>query len=170
MNRFVFLLVLLVAFPVYAKNSFIIKDIRLEGLQRISAGTVFNYLPVKVGDEFTRDMTAEAIRSLYGTGFFKDVRLEREGNILVIFVAEKPAIAGLNIEGNTDVPTDKLLDSLKLIGLAEGRVFDRSVLDMIEQDLQRQYYSLGKYAVKMTSEVIPLERNRVEVRITVSRG
>lgn len=170
MKRFIFLLVLLVAFPVYAKDSFVIKDIRLEGLQRISAGTVFNYLPVKVGDEFMRDMSAEAIRSLYGTGFFKDVRLEREDNILVIFVAEKPAIAGLTIEGNTDVPTDKLLESLKLIGLAEGRVFDRSVLDMIEQDLQRQYYSLGKYAVKMTSEVIPLERNRVEVRINIAEG
>ncbi len=170
MNRVVFLLLLLVASPVYAKNAFIIKDIRLEGLQRISAGTVFNYLPVKAGDEFTRDMTAEAIRSLYGTGFFKDVRLEREDNILVIFVAEKPAIAGLIIEGNSDVPTDKLLDSLKLIGLAEGRVFDRSVLEMIEQDLQRQYYSLGKYAVKMTSEVIPLERNRVEVKITIAEG
>lgn len=161
---------LLVAFPVYAKNTFVIKDIHLEGLQRIAAGTVFNYLPVKAGDEFSQDMTAEAIRSLYSTGFFKDVRLEREGNILVIFVAEKPAIAGLIIEGNVDVPTDKLLESLKLIGLAEGRVFDRSVLEMIEQDLQRQYYSLGKYAVKMTSEVIPMERNRVEVKITIAEG
>ena len=170
MKHFVFLLVWLVAFPVYAKSTFVIKDIRLEGLQRISAGTVFNYLPVKAGDEFSEDMTAQAIRSLYGTGFFKDIRLEREDNILVIFVAEKPAIAGLNIEGNNDVPTDKLLESLKLIGLAEGRVFDRSVLEMIEQDLQRQYYSLGKYAVKMTSEVIPLERNRVEVKITIAEG
>jgi len=170
MNRFVFLLVLLLSFPVYAKDSFVIKDIRLEGLQRISAGTVFNYLPAKLGDRFDYDMSVEAIRSLYGTGFFKDVRLEREGNILVIFVAEKPAIAGLKIEGNNDIPTDKLQESLKTIGLAEGRVFDRSVLEMIELELQRQYYSLGKYAVKMTTDIIPLERNRVEIQINITEG
>lgn len=170
MNRLVFLLVLLLAFPAYAKNKFIIKDIRLEGLQRISAGTVFNYLPVKVGEEFDEDQAAEAIRSLYSTGFFKDIRLEREGNVLVIFIAEKPAIAGLKIEGNNDIPTDKLQESLKLIGLAEGRVFDRSVLEMIELELQRQYYSLGKYAVKLTTEIVPLERNRVEIHIKITEG
>lgn len=170
MKNLVLLSLFLLACPVMAKEEFVVKDIRLEGLQRISAGAVFNYLPVKVGEKFSPDMSAEAIRSLYSTGFFKDIRLEREGNILVVFVAEKPAIAALNIEGNVDVPTDKLLDSLKLIGLSEGRVFDRSVLEMIKQDLQRQYYSLGKYAVKMTSEVIPLERNRVEVKITIAEG
>lgn len=170
MNRIILLLVLLVSFPAYAKNTFVIKDIRLEGLQRIAAGTIFNYLPVKVGDEFNDDLSSEAIRSLYGTGFFKDVRLEREGDILVIFVAEKPAIAGLKIEGNNDIPTDKLKESLKLIGLAEGRVFDRSVLEMIELELQRQYYSLGKYAVKIATEIVPLERNRVDILIKITEG
>ena len=170
MNRFILLLVWLVAFPVYAKNNFVVRDIRLEGLQRISAGTVFNYLPVKVGDQFDYDLSAEAIRSLYGTGFFKDVRLEREGNVLVIFVAEKPAIASLQIEGNNDIPTDKLQESLKSIGLAEGRVFDRSVLEMIELELQRQYYSLGKYAVKLSAEIVPLERNRVDILIKITEG
>ena len=170
MNRIILLLVLLVAAPAYAKNEFVVKDIRLEGLQRIAAGTIFNYLPVKVGDKFTDNMSAEAIRSLYGTGFFKDVRLEREGDILVVFVAEKPAIAGLKIEGNNDIPTDKLKESLKLIGLAEGRVFDRSVLEMIELELQRQYYSLGKYAVKITAEIVPLERNRVDIQIKITEG
>ncbi len=170
MNRIILLLVLLAAAPAYAKNTFVVKDIRLEGLQRIAAGTIFNYLPVKVGDEFSDTMSAGAIRSLYGTGFFKDVRLEREGNVLVVFVAEKPAIAGLKLEGNNDIPTDKLKESLKLIGLAEGRVFDRSVLEMIELELQRQYYSLGKYAVKIVADVVPLERNRVDIQIKITEG
>ncbi|MDH5445862.1 MAG: outer membrane protein assembly factor BamA [Gammaproteobacteria bacterium] len=170
MVRFVFLLLLLMVNTAYASSSFIVKDIRLEGLQRISAGTVFNYLPIKVGEKFSLSMSSEAIRSLYGTGFFKDVRLEKEGNVLVIFVAEKPAIAGLNIEGNNDIPTDKLEESLTAIGLAEGRVFDRSVLERIKLELQRQYYSLGKYALQIKTEILPLERNRVEINIKITEG
>ena len=153
-----------------AAASFRISDIRLEGLQRISAGTVFNYLPVKVGDEVEGDVTARIIRDLYKTGFFKDVRVERDGDILVVFVRERPSIAVIEISGNKDVGTDDLKQALKDIGLAEGRVFNQSVLDRIEHELQRQYFSRGKYGVRIQSTVSPLERNRVAVRINITEG
>ncbi|MDH3947427.1 MAG: outer membrane protein assembly factor BamA [Gammaproteobacteria bacterium] len=149
---------------------FVIKDIRLEGLQRISAGTVFNYLPVKVGDQINNELSSQAIRALYKTGFFKDVRLEQEGDALVVFVAERPAIADVIISGNSAVPTEQLEDSLKQIGLTRGKVLDRSLLDKIEQELERQYYSLGKYGVKIDTETSPLERNRVKVSINIAEG
>jgi outer membrane protein insertion porin family len=119
--------------PAYGFEPFVIKDIRLEGLQRISAGAVFNYLPIKVGDKITNELSSQAIRSLYKTGFFKDVRLEQDGEVLVVFVAERPAIADVVIEGNSEIPTEQLEDSLKQIGLTRGKVLDRSLLDKIEQ-------------------------------------
>lgn len=149
---------------------FVIKDIRVEGLQRISAGTVFNYLPVSVGQTTDVDQSAAIIRSLYKTGFFKDVRLEREGDVLVVFVTERPAIATITISGNTSMETDQLLLALKDIGLAEGRVFNRSILDKIEQEMKRQYFSQGKYGVKLSSTVTPLERNRVGISIDIAEG
>ena len=156
--------------PAYGFESFVIKDIRLEGLQRISAGAVFNYLPIKVGDEITDELSSQAIRSLYKTGFFKDVRLEQDGEVLVVFVAERPAIADVVISGNSEIPTEQLEDSLKQIGLTRGKVLDRSLLDQIEQELERQYYSLGKYGVKIDTETTPLERNRVKVSINIAEG
>lgn len=149
---------------------FIIKDIRVEGLQRISAGTVFNYLPLKQGDKLDEDASARAIQALYKTGFFKDVVLEREGDTLIVFVEERPAIASIKIEGNEDIPSEQLTDSLKTIGFAEGRVFDRSMLDKVEQELKRQYLSLGKYSVRIESRVTPLERNRVAIEIDIREG
>ena len=154
----------------YGFEPFVIKDIRLEGLQRISAGTVFNYLPVKIGDKINNELSSQAIRTLYKTGFFKDVRLEQEGNALVVFVAERPAIADVSITGNSEIPTEQLEDSLKQIGLTRGKVLDRSLLDKIEQELERQYYSLGKYGVKIDTETSPLERNRVKVSINIAEG
>lgn len=151
-------------------ESFVIRDIRVDGLQRISAGTVFNYLPVKIGQEIDTDETGAVIRALYKTGFFKDVRLEREGDVLVVFVQERPAIAKIDISGNKSLETDQLLLALKDIGLAEGRVFNRSVLDKIEQELRRQYFNLGKYSVKLKSAVTPLERNRVAISIDIAEG
>ncbi|MES9882542.1 MAG: outer membrane protein assembly factor BamA [Sedimenticola sp.] len=151
-------------------DNFVIDDIRVEGLQRISAGTVFNYLPVKIGQEIEEVETGSVIRALYKTGFFKDVRLERDGGVLVIFVNERPAIAKIDIEGNKSLETEALLLGLKDIGLAEGRVFNRSILDKIEQELQRQYFNRGKYAVKLDSLVTPLERNRVAVNIDITEG
>lgn len=156
--------------PAYGFEPFIVKDIRLEGLQRTSVGTVFNYLPVKVGDKMTQDLSVEAIRSLYETGFFKDVRLEKENGLLVIFLAEKPAIASITLEGNSAIPSDQLKEGLKQIGLYEGRVFDRSLLETIKIELQRQYYGLGKYGVRITTSVTPLQRNRVDIKIEIAEG
>lgn len=166
----VVLLAWLVAPLVWTIESFVIEDIRVEGLQRISAGTVFNYLPVKVGDTFDQRQSAEAIKALFKTGFFKDVRLEQEGNVLVVIVEERPSIASVKIEGNKDIGSDELMKGLKSIGLAEGRVFDRQVLDKVEQELRRQYYSRGKYGLKIDSEVAELPRNRVAVTIKISEG
>ena len=149
---------------------FVVKDIRVEGLQRISAGTVFNSLPVKIGDTVDTDDTPDIIKSLYKTGFFKDIKLELEQDVLVIFVQERPAIAEIEIKGNKSIETEALLQGLKEIGLAEGRTFNRSVLDKIEQELRRQFFSEGKYAVELTSTVTPLERNRVALNISIIEG
>lgn len=151
-------------------DGFRINDIRVEGLQRITAGTVFNYLPVKPGDIIDINHTSDIIRALYKTGFFKDVRLEKHGDVLVVIVTERPAISEINFSGNKSIDTNALKEGLKDIGLAEGRTFERSVLDRIEQELQRQYYNQGKYAVKLTSTVTPLERNRVSIDIDVVEG
>ena len=148
----------------------VIKDIRVEGLQRISAGTVFNHLPVKIGQTVQSDDTAEIIKSLYKSGFFKDIKLEYEDDVLVVFVQERPAISEIEIKGNKSIETEALLAGLKEIGLAEGRTFNRSVLDKIEQELRRQFFSEGKYAVELTSTVTPLERNRVAIRINIIEG
>jgi len=149
---------------------FTVTDIRIEGLQRISAGTVFNAMPVKIGDIIDSDETPDIIKSLYKTGYFKDIKLEHEKGVLVIFVQERPAIAEIEIKGNKSIETEALLQGLKEIGLAEGRTFNRSVLDKIEQELRRQFFSEGKYAVELTSTVTPLERNRVAINISIIEG
>ncbi len=165
-----FLLLLWSTILAAAGDDFVIRDIRVEGLQRISAGTVFNYLPVKIGDTIDANATPRIIRALYKTGFFKDVHLKREGDVLVVSVTERPAVAKITISGNKDIGTDDLMQALKDIGLAEGRTFNRSVLDRIEQELERQYFSRGKYGVKITSTVSPLERNRVSIEIKIVEG
>lgn len=155
---------------VLAFEPFTVTDIRVEGLQRIAAGTVFSYLPVKTGEAFDEARSAEAVRALFRTGFFSDVRIERDNGVLVVVVQERPAISSIEITGNKDIESEPLLESLKEIGFAEGRVFDRSLLDKVEQELERQYFSRGKYAVKITTTVTPLERNRVGITIDVSEG
>ena len=153
-----------------AITPFTIKDIRVEGLQRTSAGTVFNYLPVKVGDTLTEARAQEAIKALFKTGFFSDVRLERQDNVLVVIVAERPSIDSVKISGTKDIEEDTLKKSLKEIGLAEGRIFNRLLLDKTEQELKRQYFARGRYAVQVKVTVTPLERNRVAIVIDVSEG
>lgn len=153
-----------------ADAQFRIADIRVEGLQRIAAGTIFTYLPVQIDDVVADDVTADIIRSLYATGFFDDVKVERDGDILVIWVRERPAVAQIDIVGNRSIKSEDLKEGLKEIGLAEGRVFNRSVLDRIEQELRRQYFAAGKYGMDVESTVSPLERNRVAVRIEVTEG
>jgi outer membrane protein insertion porin family len=167
--RIVFLTLLLCG-SAEAFEPFVVTDIRVEGLERISPGTVFNYLPVKVGDTVDSDDTVKAVKALFKTGFFSDVRMERDGTVLVVYVKERAAIASIKITGNKDLETDKLLEGLKEIGLAEGRVFDRSLLDKVEQELRRQYFSRGKYAVKIETTITPLERNRVGILIDISEG
>lgn len=164
-----FLVLLAVSLAAFGEQ-FKISDIRVEGLQRIAPGTVFNYMPVQVGDTVGDDVTASIIRSLYQTGFFNDVRVQRDGSVLVVSVQERPAIAEIDITGNNEIKEDELKKGLKDIGLAEGRVFNRSVLDRIEQELKRQYFALGKYGVRIQSTVSPLERNRVAVRIEITEG
>lgn len=155
---------------VLAAEGFVVKDIRLEGLQRIAAGTVFNYLPVKVGDRLDRQLSREALQSLFKTGLFNDIRLAREGNTLVVIVEERPAIAEISYTGNKEMDTEEMAAALKSIGFAEGRVFDRSLLDKVEQELRRQYFNLGRYAVRIQTTVTPMERNRVGIHIEISEG
>jgi outer membrane protein insertion porin family len=156
--------------PSQAAEEFVIEDIRVEGLERITPGTVFNYLPMKVGDTFDDSRSTEAVRALFKTGFFDDVRLERDGSVLVFIIKERPAIGSITMTGNEDIKTDDLLENLKQFGFAEGRVFVQSQLDQTEQELQRQYYSFGKYAVKINSTVTELDNNRVGILIEVSEG
>lgn len=156
--------------PVWAEEPFVVKDIRVEGIQRTEAGTVFSYLPVKVGEVMTDEKTAAAIKALYATGFFKDVRLEARDGVVIVTVEERPSIATITLKGIKEFSADDLKAGLKQTGLAEGRVLDRAMLDKAEQELQRQYFNRGKYAVEIKSTLTPLERNRVAVQFDVVEG
>jgi len=154
----------------FAVEPFVVKDIRVEGIQRTEAGTVFSYLPIKVGDTLNDDNAAAAIKALYATGFFKDVRLESDKGVLVVVVEERPAISKIDIVGVKEFDKDQLISGLKQVGLAESRIFDRSLLEKAEQELKRQYTSRGKYATQVTTTVTPLERNRVSISFNVEEG
>jgi len=149
---------------------FVVKDIRVEGARRTEPGTIFSYLPVKVGDRLTREKAQQAVHALYATGFFKDVRLSADGDVLVVIVEERPAIAQVDFSGVSEFPVDTLRKALADLGLSDGRIFDRSVLDMAEQELKRQYLSRGKYAAEVQTTVTPLERNRVAINFAVIEG
>jgi outer membrane protein insertion porin family len=153
-----------------AFDPFAIKDIRVEGIQRTEAGTVFSYLPVKVGDTMTDEKAAAAIKALFATGFFKDVRLEIEGQVLVVVLEERPAIASLEFSGLKAFKPEDLKKSLREVGLAESRIFDRAMVERAEQELKRQYLAQGHYAVQLTTTITPLERNRVGVNFSVVEG
>lgn len=151
-------------------DSFVIKDIRVEGLQRLSAGTVFNFLPVKVGDEMSDKDAKSIIRALFKSKYFDDVGVEEEDGVLVIKVNERPAVSSIEFVGNKDLDSNELRKSLQSIGFSEGQVFEKAVLERVELELQRQYFSRGKYGVDIESTVTPLSRNRVAVRITMAEG
>jgi len=153
-----------------ALEPFVVKDIRVEGIQRTEAGTVFSYLPVKVGETLTEEKAAEAIRALYATGFFRDVTLEADNGVLIVTVLERPSVAQLDFTGVKEFEPEQLRAGLKQVGLAEGRIFDRSLLERAEQELKRQYVSRGKYAATVTTTVTPLERNRVSISFNVAEG
>jgi outer membrane protein insertion porin family len=160
----------LIAFSAHAFEAFVVKDIRLVGLQRISAGTLFSYLPIKIGDTVDDVRAAEAIRALFKTGFFEDVQFGREDELLVVTVQERPSIATVTITGNREIDTEKLTKALKDVGFSEGRVFDRSLLDKVQQELQRQYFALGKYGVKVDSKVTVRDRNRADIELEIFEG
>ena len=147
-----------------------VSDIRVEGLQRISAGSVFAAMPINVGDQVDDGTVRDTIRDLFKTGNFDDVRLGREGSILVVTVQERPSISEIQIEGNKAIKTDALLDGLKNAGLAEGQVFKRSTLEGMRQELTRQYVAQGRYDANIQTEVVAQPRNRVQVRINIDEG
>lgn len=164
------LLLLLVSQAVKGDEEFVVENIQVKGLQRISVGTVYNYLPVNVGERFSLDNAGAAIKALFKTGFFKDISLERDGSTLIVNVVERPSIAKIIFEGNKDLSKDDLTKALNKIGLSEGKVFDPQVLDKVEQELSRQYFSHGKYGLKIDTKVSELTRNRVGIHIKISEG
>ena len=151
-------------------DAFQVSDIRVEGLQRISAGSVFASLPVAVGDTATPALIRQASRNLFDTGNFDDIQVGRDGSVLVIIVAERPSISDINIDGNKAIETDALLDGLRGAGLADGQVFQRSTLEGMQLELQRQYVQQGRYDASIETDVIPEPRNRVSVNITIDEG
>ncbi|RLK50718.1 Beta-barrel assembly machine subunit BamA [Alkalispirillum mobile] len=153
-----------------AFDPFEVEEIRVDGLQRIAEGTVFNYLPLEVGEVMDQERASESIRSLYETGFFRDIELQQENGVLVVSVAERPAVARIEIRGNDEIRSDDIIDALASVGLAEGQVFDRFRLADIERELRELYFSRGKYDVSVESTISPLERNRVAVRLDIDEG
>jgi outer membrane protein insertion porin family len=153
-----------------AEADFTVGDIKVEGLQRISEGTVFNYLPVNIGDHLDAQRVRESMRALYATGFFRDVELRRDGNTLLIAVLERPSLESVEIKGNKDIKTEDLQKSLRNVGLSAGKTFNRSTLEEVTQYLTDQYYSRGKYAVTIDAKVEDLVNNRVRVNLDIKEG
>jgi outer membrane protein insertion porin family len=154
----------------FAYSPFVVKDIRVEGIQRTEAGTVFNYLPIHIGDKIDEDQVAKAVKALYATGFYRDVRIDVDKDVLVVIVDERPAIAEIDFSGNKAFESKDLLKGLKDVGLAESRTFDRSQLEKAEQEIKRLYLTRAYYGVTVKTTVSPLERNRVAITFEVTEG
>jgi len=170
LTRVLAALLLLAHAAAHATDPFKIKDIQVEGLQRVEPGTVFASLPLRVGDTYTDDKGSASIRALFALGLFADVRLEVREDVLVVVVQERPSVAGIEFVGTREFDKDVLIKALKDIGLAEGRPFDKALLDRAEQELKRQYINRSLYAAEVVATVTPLERNRVSLAFTVSEG
>jgi len=151
-------------------ESFTISDIRVNGLQRVSAGSVFGALPLNVGEQVDDQSLADATRSLFRTGFFQDIQLGRDGNALVVTVVERPSIASIDIEGNKAISSEDLLNGLKQSGLAEGEIFQQATLEGVRNELQRQYVAQGRYSAEIDTEIVPQPRNRVALKIKINEG
>lgn len=168
--RNLILLVLLLGFSAHAMEPFTVSDIRIIGADRISHGTIFSHLPIKRGDMVTRELVGTAIEQVFGTGFFQDVKLAKDGDILIVRVVERPAIATISISGNKSIKTEELMNGLSNIGLAEGEVYDSLELERVKNELTRQFFSRGKYNVTVKTRVKELDRNRVLIAITIDEG
>ena len=170
LRLWLFLTCVLGAGTVQAFEPWIVRNFRVEGAQRISEGTIYNYLPINIGDTLTDQRVQEAIRAIYSTGFFRDVEFRRDGDVLLIAVLERPSIEDFTISGNKDIETEQLEASLRDVGLSQGKVFDRSVLEEVKQALTEQYYSQGKYGVSIETPIEVLPDNRVRVSIEIIEG
>ena len=155
--------------PVHA-DSYVLKDIRLEGLGRLSASSVYAQLPVAAGETVSDETSSTIVRALFATGQFEDVQVLREGDALVVRVVERPSISGIELSGNQSIQKEELLKGLKSIGLADGEVFKRAALDQVKLELQRQYAAQGRYGAVVTATAKPLPRNRVAIAITIKEG
>ena len=153
-----------------AFTPFVVRDIQVNGIQRVDPGTVFSFLPVKVGESFTEEQASEAIQRLYATGFFSDVQLDTSNDVLVVSVIERPTIASVSFNGMREFDAKNITQSLAQVGFGEGRVFDRAMLERAEFELKQQYLSKGKYGVEVTPIITPLPRNRVGVSFDVFEG
>jgi len=154
----------------WAVDPFTVRDIRVEGLQRVEPGTVFGSLPFRVGDQYTDDKGSAAIRALFALGLFKDVRLETQGDVLIVVVEERPTVADVDFSGTREFDKDTLKKALRDIGLTEGRPYDQALADRAEQELKRQYINRSLYAAEVVTTVTPIERNRVNLTFTVTEG
>ena len=155
---------------IHAAESFVVKDIRIEGLQRVEPGTVFSYLPVQVGDTFTEEKGAEAIKALYSTGFFRDVQIQAQGTVLIVIIEERPSISRIEFTGMKEFDQEIVRKSLKSVGVAEARFYDKALIDKAEQELKRQYVGKGMYAAEVVATVTPLERNQVALYFNIDEG
>lgn len=154
----------------FAYSPFVVKDIRVEGIQRTEAGTVFNYLPIRIGDSVSEATVSQAVKALYATGFYKDVRIDVDNDVLVVIVDERPAISQIAFSGNSEFDAKDLLKGLKEVGISESRTFDRSQLEKAEQEIKRLYLTKSYYAAVVKTTVSPLERNRVAINFEISEG
>jgi outer membrane protein insertion porin family len=168
--RLILLLSIGLSLHVHAADSFVVKDIRVEGLQRVEPGTVFSYLSVQVGDTFTEEKGAEAIKALYSTGFFRDVQIQAQGDVLIVIVDERPTISRIEFTGMKEFDPEIVRKSLKTVGVAEARFFDKALIDKAEQELKRQYVGKGMFAAEVVATVTPLERNQVAIYFNIDEG
>ncbi len=155
---------------VFALEPFVVKDIRVDGLQRVEAGTVFASLPFRVGDSYSDEKAASAIRALFALGLFNDVRIDASGDVLIVVVQERPNVAEVDFSGVREFEADVLKKALKDIGITEGRPFDKALADKAEQELKRQYINRSMYATEVVTTVTPLENNRVNLSFSVTEG
>ena len=156
--------------PVQALDPFELEDIRVEGAQMIEVGTIFNYLPVKVGDQITDETARESVRILFSTGFFNDVQLKRDGNTLIVVVSERPSIASIEYLGNKDIRDEEIEETLHSVGFVDGKVFSQPILDKLLKILRERYFSRGRYSATIDATVTPLDASRVRIRLQIDEG